>query len=198
MGPTKILVVEDEGIVAADIENSLLDLGYAVSAITNSGERAIEKARELLPDLVLMDIMLMGKLDGIDAGEHIRTHFDIPVVYLTAYSDRVTLQRAKLTEPFGYILKPFEARELAPTIEIALYRHQLEVAMRRVLDKEKELKTLKSCFVSTIADEFRSQLCSISASTELLERDNKLLADRIKADVERLYQLLERLGFLLL
>ncbi len=195
---TKILVVEDEGIVAADIENSLLDLGYAVSAITNSGERAIEKARELLPDLVLMDVMLMGKLDGIDAGEHIRTHFDIPVVYLTAYSDRVTLQRAKLTEPFGYILKPFEARELAPAIEIALYRHQLEVAMRRVLDKEKELKDLKSCFVSTIADEFRSQLSSISASTELLECDNKLLAGRIKADVERLYLLLERLGFLLL
>ena len=168
MGLAKILVVEDEGIVATDIETSLIELGYIVPAITDSGERAIRKTEELRPDLVLMDVMLIGNMDGIEAGEYIRTHFNIPVVYLTAYLDRTILQRAKLTEPFGYILKPFDSRELEPTIEIALYRHQLEVAMRRVLEKEEELKELKSCFTSMISHKFRSQLSSISANTQLL------------------------------
>ncbi|MBU4259376.1 MAG: response regulator, partial [Desulfobacteraceae bacterium] len=123
MSDTRILVVEDEGIIAKDIKNILSFLGYSVIGIASSGEEAIEKAMEMHPDLVLMDIVLEGDMDGVKAAEHIRDRFDIPVVYLTAYSDDTTLQRAKITEPYGYILKPFQERELYTTIEMALYKH---------------------------------------------------------------------------
>ncbi|MCX5908778.1 MAG: response regulator, partial [Deltaproteobacteria bacterium] len=111
MENTKILVVEDEGIVAKDIEKTLRDLGYIVPALASSGEEAIEKALVTRPDLVLMDIVLLGKMDGVEAAEEIRTRLGIPVVYLTAHADAATLERAKITEPFGYLLKPFQERE---------------------------------------------------------------------------------------
>ncbi len=120
MAKARVLVVEDEGIVARDIAMTLKSLGYAVPAITSSGEEAVKQAGEVHPDLVLMDIRLKGDMDGIQAAEEIRTRFSIPVVYLTAYADNNTLQRAKITEPYGYILKPFQERELYTSIEIAL------------------------------------------------------------------------------
>ena len=116
MTNAQILVVEDEGIIAKDIQNILKSMGYAVPAIASSGEGAIKKAAETFPDLVLMDIVLGGHMDGVEAAEQIRDRFDIPVVYLTAYADNKTLQRAKITEPYGYILKPFSERELHTTI----------------------------------------------------------------------------------
>ncbi|MBN1887518.1 MAG: response regulator [Thermoflexales bacterium] len=128
---TQILVVEDKSIVAADIRRRLASLGYGVSAIVGFGEEAIEEAARLRPDLVLMDIMLKGEMDGVEAAHHIRERLDIPVIYLTAHSDEATLQRAKIAEPFGYILKPFEERELYTNIEIALYRHHIERQLRR-------------------------------------------------------------------
>ena len=103
-----ILVVEDETIVAMDIENQLLGLGYEVSAVVYSGEEAVQISTAQRPDLVLMDIMLEGEIDGIEASEIIRTRLDIPVVFLSAYADNSTLQRAKRTGPFGYVLKPFD------------------------------------------------------------------------------------------
>ena len=121
-----VLVVEDESIVALDIQNMLGSLGYEVPVVVSSGEAAIEKAAETHPDLVLMDIRLKGDMDGIEAAEQIRGRFNIPVVYLTAYADDETLQRAKITEPYGYILKPFGERELHTAIEIALHKHKLE------------------------------------------------------------------------
>jgi len=124
MTEAKILVVEDENIVALEIKKRLQKLGYIVPSVASTGEDAISKVEGILPDLVLMDIMLKGEIDGIDAAGEIRKRFNIPVVYLTAYSDEETLQRAKLTEPYGYILKPFEENDLRTTIEIALYRHQ--------------------------------------------------------------------------
>lgn len=126
MKSIQILVVEDEIIIAENIKRKLENLGYTVSAVVPSGEEAIQRAEEKHPDLVLMDIKLEGKMDGVEAAEQIRVRFDIPVVYLTAYSDRDTLQRAKITEPFGYILKPLEVRELHSVIEIALYKHKME------------------------------------------------------------------------
>ena len=122
----RILVVEDEGIVAKDIQDMLKGLGYSVPAIAFSGEQAIKKAGEIHPDLVLMDIKLKGGMDGTEAARQIRSRFDIPVVYLTAYADKDTLERAKITEPFGYILKPFKEIELYTTIQIALYKHKIE------------------------------------------------------------------------
>ncbi|WP_413262175.1 EAL domain-containing protein [Floridanema flaviceps] len=130
MEPAKILVVEDEGIVAIDLQTTLEDLGYIVTAVVDSGEMAIEKAKETQPDLALMDIRLAGELDGIQAAEIIRSEFDIPVIYLTAYADKETLKRARLTLPFGYLIKPFEERELQTTIEMALYKHQIEMQLR--------------------------------------------------------------------
>ena len=130
MSQIRILIVEDEIIVATDIRMTLLSLGYDVLDIAASGEEAIQKAQELRPDLVLMDIHLQGAIDGVQAAEVIAANFSIPLLYLTAYADPGTLERAKLTEPMGYILKPFEERELYTTIEIALYKHQMEKQLR--------------------------------------------------------------------
>jgi len=122
---TKLLVVEDEGIVAKDIQIRLRNLGYEVAAVASSGEGAIQKAADTHPDLVLMDITLKGEMDGIEAAEEIISRYDIPVVYLTAHTDEKTLQRAKITEPLGYILKPFGEKDLYGTIEISLHRHKM-------------------------------------------------------------------------
>src|SRR5262245_11196612 len=112
MGAPSILIVENEAIVAADLTNKLRRLGYGISGTVWRGEEAVARAREMRPDLVLMDIRLAGQLDGIEAAEQIRAQCDIPVIYLTAYCDPTTFQRAKLTAPFAYILKPFAEREL--------------------------------------------------------------------------------------
>lgn len=121
----RIIVVEDEMIVARDIQSTLIGFGYEVPEIVASGEAAIQAAFRLQPDLMLMDIMIKGGMDGIDAAEIIRSQFNIPVIYLTAYSDDETLRRAKLTESYGFISKPFDERELFVAVEFALYRHQV-------------------------------------------------------------------------
>lgn len=126
MSKVKVLVVEDESIVAQDIQQSLERLGYCVPAITASGEEAVEEAVKIRPDLALMDIRLQGAMDGVEAARQLSTILSIPVIYLTAYGDESTLERAKVTEPFGYILKPFKERDLHTTIEIALYKHRME------------------------------------------------------------------------
>lgn len=128
---TKIMIVEDETIVALDIRNRLTKLGYQVPAVLSTGEEALAQAPRVTPDIVLMDIMLAGEIDGIKTAEEIRRQLDIPVIFLTAYADNRTLQAAKLTEPYGYVLKPFEERELHTTIEMGLYRHKLEKEVRQ-------------------------------------------------------------------
>ncbi|MBI5680757.1 MAG: methanogen output domain 1-containing protein [Methanobacterium sp.] len=138
MSSVKILVVEDESIVAMDIKHRLEGMDYIVPAIISSGEEAVEKAAETKPDLVLMDIVLRGDMDGIEAAQQINDTLDIPVVYLTAYSDEKTLKRAKITGPFGYIIKPFEDRELHSAIEVALYKHEMESKLK---ENEKWLST---------------------------------------------------------
>lgn len=121
----KVLVVEDENIVALEIKGRLKKLGYIVPGVASTGEDAINKAEALSPDLVLMDIMLKGEIDGIEAARYIREKMDIPIIYLTAYADEQTLERAKSTAPYGYILKPFGENDLRTTIEIALYNYRL-------------------------------------------------------------------------
>jgi diguanylate cyclase (GGDEF)-like protein/PAS domain S-box-containing protein len=130
MTQVRILVVEDESIVAADIQERLEALGYEVPATVGWGEKAVELAGTLRPDLVLMDIQLKGRMDGVEAADQIRHRFGIPVVYLTANADHPTVERAKVTEPFGYVIKPFEERELQTTIEVALYKHQAEQTLK--------------------------------------------------------------------
>jgi PAS domain S-box-containing protein len=130
MNKVRLLVVEDERIVSMDLQRRLKSMGYEVVGSAVSGEEAIQKAEALHPDMVLMDVMLDGELDGIQAAEIIRKRLNIPVIYLTAYADSSTLERAKITEPFGYILKPFEERELHGHIEIALYKHRMEKKLK--------------------------------------------------------------------
>jgi PAS domain S-box-containing protein/putative nucleotidyltransferase with HDIG domain len=139
MTKTKILVVEDESIVARDIRNMLLGMGYAVADVVPTGEEAVVVAGEKLPDLALVDVRLQGDMTGVEAADHIYSEYNIPIVYLTAYADESTLQRAKVTEPFGYLLKPFEERELQTTIEIALYKFEMEMKLR---NRERWLTTI--------------------------------------------------------
>lgn len=122
----RILVVEDESIVALDIKHRLAKLGYEVVDVVSRGEDAVERATRLTPDAVLMDIMLAGEMDGVEAATAINERANIPVVYLTAYADEATLARAKVTQPFGYIIKPFEDREVHTAIEMACYRHAMD------------------------------------------------------------------------
>src|SRR5512143_2014839 len=130
MSTTPILVVEDEYIVGKDVEARLVNLGYSVMAVVGSGEEAVAHVRRRSPELVLMDIMLKGEMDGIAAAEQIRSIADIPIVFLTAFADMQTLRRAQVTDAFGYLLKPFEERELQITIEMALYKHRMESRLR--------------------------------------------------------------------
>lgn len=139
MSSARILVVEDEGIIAADIKSRLAGMGYHVLATAPSGEAALALAAELRPDLVLLDIVLKGEMDGAQAGERIRMALDIPVIYLTAYSDDVTLQRVRAAEPYGYILKPFQDREMHTAIEIALHKHATGKKLR---EREASLRAL--------------------------------------------------------
>ncbi len=125
-----ILIVEDERIVSMALERALRRMGYLVTGITGSGEEAVEKAAQRQPDIVLMDIRLQGGTDGIEAALQIQTRYNIPVVYLTAYADEDTLQRAKVTAAYGYVIKPFQERELRVAIEMALYKHAMERSLK--------------------------------------------------------------------
>ena len=129
-GQKRILVVEDETIVSLDLQNSLKILGYKVVGAASNGPDAIAKAESARPDLVLMDIILKGDMDGVQTAEAIHARLNVPVIFLTACADEATLQRAKVTEPFGYMIKPFEERELHSHIEIALYKHRMEKQLR--------------------------------------------------------------------
>ena len=131
MGQPAIFIVEDEAIVANDIKETLKSLGYTVPGIAKSGELALEKVKEAKPDLVLMDIHLAGQLDGVETAGKIHVLYNIPVIYLTAYADKALLERAKVTEPYGYVIKPYDERELHSVIEMALYKHRIEREIKK-------------------------------------------------------------------
>jgi len=126
MSNINVLVVEDESIVSKDIQHSLKKLGYTVVGAASTGEKAIELALSERPDIVLMDIMLKGNMNGIEAASLIKEQIAIPVIFLTAYADESTLSKAKISEPYGYILKPFKEIDLQTSIEMAIYKHKKE------------------------------------------------------------------------
>src|SRR5512136_232256 len=165
-GKTKILIVEDEGVIALEPRDRLTDMGYEIVGPVPSGQEAIDHARELLPDVVLMDIVLAGQMDGIEASEIIKNSLDIPVIFLTAHADERTLQRAKATQPFGYILKPFNERELQVSIEMALFKHQKE---RTAREREEWLSaTLTSIGDAVITVDVRSRVTFMNAAAQRL------------------------------
>lgn len=133
----RILIVEDEALIAEEIQDRLTRLGFVVVAIADTADKAIQAVEQHRPGLVLMDIQLKEPRDGIETAGYIRQHFQVPIVYLTAHSDQATLNRAKETAPFGYVLKPFQERELLVAIEMASHMHMLE---QRVSERTAELE----------------------------------------------------------
>jgi PAS domain S-box-containing protein len=136
---TRILLVEDDSLIAEDIKVIVENFGYSILWIASTARAAIENADKFKPDLIMMDIVLDGEMDGIEAAEKIKARVDIPIVYLTAHADENTLERAKKTEPYGYVLKPFQEQELKTVIDTALYKHGME---RKVKESEERYRTL--------------------------------------------------------
>ncbi len=144
MTNARIMIVEDEWIAAEDTRNRLQDLGYIVSAMASTGEEAIKMAEETKPDLVMTDIVLEGEMDGIEVAKKIYSSLDIPFIYLTAYADDKILERIIITEPYGYIVKPFTDEDLKIAIGLALYKHKAEVKRRKqIQDLSKTLAKIK-------------------------------------------------------
>jgi CheY-like chemotaxis protein len=174
MTNAKIMIVEDEWIVAEDTQNRLQDLGYSVSSLASTGEEAIQKAEEDKPDLVVTDIVLEGEMDGIEVAKQIYSRFDIPFIYLTAYADDKILERIKITEPFGYIVKPFTNEDLKIAIELALYKHKVEGKRR------KQIQDLSNALAKTRALAGLLHICSSCKKIQDEEGDWKQIEDFIR------------------
>ena len=160
------MIVEDERIVARDLAATLVDLGYAVAGMVGTGEEAVAKAKEVLPDLILMDIRLAGPIDGVEACSRIKSERDTPVIFLTSHSDRETLRRATVTAPLGYLVKPFNPVELRCAIEIALYRHEIDARLR---EREQWLATtLRSISDGVVATDAHEKVTFVNAVAEAL------------------------------
>lgn len=163
----RILVVEDDDVVADYLNLCLMMIGYTVVAVCSYGEDAVEKARDLNPDLILMDIKLRGAMNGLEAAGIILSHNCIPVVYLTAYGDDEIIQSAKVTDPFGYLLKPFRESELKSVIEIALNRHKLETALR---EREASYRILAENLPGIVCRTFLNQESKMLFFNDMLEK----------------------------
>jgi signal transduction histidine kinase len=199
MTRTRILIVEDEPVIALDIEESLIALGYDVVGIADSAASALPTVAQTQPDLVLMDVQLRSEPNGIEIARYLRQQHQLPIVFLTAHADAATLAEVKTVQPFGYIVKPFELRDLSVAIEIALSRYQSEISMKQSLEKAKELHEMKSRFISIVSHEFRNPLSSILFSLDLLQYPQQQLTpdkqqvylSRARTAVERMIQILE-------
>jgi len=193
---TRVLIVEDERVVARDIEQQLTELGYQCAGSASTGEQALALVQSVQPDLVLMDIQLAGAMDGITAAQQIRDQFALPVVFLTAYTADDVLARAKLTEPFGYILKPFSERELRTVLSMALYKHQAETQLRnstrqlqalsrRVLQaQEQERRRI----AIELHDELGQSLTAIKINLQISESAQGATLDELRQDSLRIVE----------
>jgi two-component system response regulator LytT len=158
MPKINVLVVEDESIVSKDIQHSLKKLGYNVVGAA-TGEKAIELAECEKPDVVLMDIMLKGEMNGIEVAQEIQSSLAIPIIFLTAYADESTLSKAKVTEPYGYVLKPFKEIDLHTTIEMAIYKH----------GKEQELVKERDLLYSLVENKEGSEFVFVKSNSKLVK-----------------------------
>jgi AmiR/NasT family two-component response regulator len=179
MNKTRILVVEDEFIIAMDINRTLLELGYEVVAIASTGEEAVRLSGELRPEVVLMDIILKGQMTGIEAAKIVKDRFHIPVVYMTGNADIMTVKKARETEPYGYILKPINAQNLFSTIDTSLHRYHLESALK---EKSEELESANE-ELSAAMEEMEAVNEELGVSLSELET-----ANRERAESEKKYR----------
>jgi PAS domain S-box-containing protein len=168
----RVFIVEDEVIVASDIAETLKSLGYSVAGTAKYGETAIQNIAEIKPDLVLMDIHLAGKMDGVQTAGEIHKTSDIPIIYLTAYADKALLDRAKLTEPYGYLVKPYDERELQSVIEMARYKYAMDTKLK---NSEDRLRTLNEELEERVA----ARTASLRQQLEFLQQ----MIDTIPAPV---------------
>ncbi len=169
MAIAKILIVEDEMIAAMNLAGDLEDIGYEVVETATSGEEAMQFAAQLQPDLILMDINLPGSTDGIEAATEIRQRFNIPVVFLTSYSNYETLRRARQAGSFGYLLKPYKTGEVRASIEIALSKYQEEVSLGEALKQAESNSQIQWQYLAIAAHEMRTPLSIIQLAKDLLE-----------------------------
>jgi CheY-like chemotaxis protein len=176
MGNERIMVVEDESIVAMGIKYKLEDLGYVVVGIVATGEAAVETALKTKPDLILMDIVLKGDMDGIEAAQKIHQQQDTPIIYLTAYSDEEVLERARITEPYGYILKPFKKSEVNANIQMAIYKHGCD---------KKKSEIIKKRVLADFYDFILTAMPTSSSGTDMEMRELllKVFAERLDEDL---------------
>jgi PAS domain S-box-containing protein len=164
--PASVLVVEDEAIVARDIQTTLRDLGYEVLDTADSCEEAIHRASIRCPDLVLMDIRIQGRRDGIETAEILRRRFRIPVVFLTAYADDTTIERAKRAQPYGYLVKPIRSNELRSVVEVSLYKHEIDTRLR---ERERWFSTtLRSIGDAVISTDIEARVTFMNTAAETL------------------------------
>jgi diguanylate cyclase (GGDEF)-like protein/PAS domain S-box-containing protein len=185
MTKNTIFVVEDEVIVARDIQSRLQKMDYEVVGTAARGEDAVTRVLDLRPDLVMMDINLRGEMDGIDAATNIRAEYDVPIIFCTAYSNKETLARAKITVPYGYVLKPFDNRELEITIEIALYEHQMDVELE--IARERLIATVSNIDDGVVtADRQGKVLLANAAATRILGISEESL---LGADLDSIFTL---------
>jgi signal transduction histidine kinase len=164
-----ILIVEDELLIAKNLSHKLESLGYQIVGIVSCGADAIQRAGEMKPDLILMDIVIKGDIDGIETAVIINQKFDIPIIYTTAYADDETLQRAENTGSYGYLLKPFKQREVHATIKIALSKHQEAVKMQKLIAIAAAKSENRSRFFSMAYHDLNTPLTTIQLSAEMLE-----------------------------
>ena len=202
MAKARIMVVEDEALVALDLTAKLRQLDYEVPGGAFTGEEAVQQAEALLPDLVLMDIRLAGEMDGVEAAQQIHRNFNIPIVFLTAYSDDPTLERAKVAEPVGYLIKPFEQRELYTTVEMALNRSRAErerIQMAERRSREDQLEAVNRLTASIVGN-FDEQLQDIIGNLDLtlmFEADElQPLVQEARTSAERVERTVEQLALL--
>ncbi|MFN3360873.1 MAG: ATP-binding protein [Pseudanabaenaceae cyanobacterium] len=199
MSKPTILIVEDEAVVAMDIESTICRLGYEVFDSVPTAEEALSLVERNKPSLALCDIRLVGEMDGITLAEILRQKYNVPVVFLTAHADVLTIQRASQAKPFGYVVKPFQEKDLHVAIEIALTRYEAESNLALALRKEEELRQVKSKFFATAIHDIRSPLTQISFAAHILEAafanidhpHKQVYFDRIHQGVENIRQLLD-------
>ncbi len=184
----RVLIVEDEVTIANDIANILEGIDYEVSAIAYDSERALNELKHNCPDIVLLDINLEGEMDGIDIANVIKSNYEIPFVYLTSYGDKKTLERAKLTRPMGYIMKPFDETDLFSTLEIALYNYS-QIHYRLNFN----LENLNSQLLSNLTAKEFEILCDINdgLTNKQLEAKHFISRNTVKTHIKHIYDKLD-------
>jgi two-component system, sensor histidine kinase and response regulator len=183
----KVLIVEDEAIAALSLQESLLQLGYEITGLAASGPEALRSIEHMRPDLVLLDINLQGEADGIAVGRQLMQEHQLPVVFLTAYSDRATIERAREVFPYGYMIKPWQQAELVAVLETALYKHLAD-------KRQQELQQTRNMFYAIIGHDLRSPLAALSVSSRALVKHlDALSREDIREFVEDMHQTVENL-----